>query len=103
MGLGHAYLSVGDHLRQLAAHDKEWPDEAYGGLTKEDIRNALGAHDLIAPQNIAAIVSHQVDHHKASGDRVLIIEGFAKSEEATYLFEQLVSFAFLAIASWHIY
>lgn len=84
------HLSVGDYLRELRDGNDILPSEAFGGLTSKQIRSTLAARELIAPEQVTAIIRYKLAQYRSHGYRVILLDGFPRSRDSADAFEREV-------------
>lgn len=88
---GTLHLSVDDYLRYLRDTEENLPAEAFGGLSQEQIRSKLKARQLIAPEQITAIIRHKIGQYSDQFNQTILIDGFPRSHDSADVFEREVS------------
>lgn len=84
----YTHLSVGDHVRYLAT--AKVPNEARGGLTREELQVYLDEMELVPAATIVAIIKHQIIMASEDGKKRFLIDGFPRNEQSAKLFEEEV-------------
>ena len=79
---GYVHFSVGDYLRDLSENGDSNPDDAFGGLSSEQIRNTLQTRTLIASEQIVAVILYRITQDLVQGRQTGVIDGFSRSHES---------------------
>ena len=79
---GYVHFSVGDYLRDLSENGDSYPDDAFGGLSSEQIRNTLQTRTLIASEQIVAVILYRITQDLVQGRQTGVIDGFPRSHES---------------------
>ncbi|KAF2168399.1 hypothetical protein M409DRAFT_21150 [Zasmidium cellare ATCC 36951] len=88
------HLSVGDWLRFLCTYDESITGasgEALGGLTRQELKAYLYAHELVPAETVVAIVWHKIGVEIDNGHETFLIDGFPRDEASAWHFEQLLA------------
>jgi UMP-CMP kinase len=88
----YIHISAGDYLRELRDDSSNYPDDAFGGLSPEELRSKFFARALLEPQEMTAILDHRIrkDYDDDNRNRRFIIDGFPRSHDSAEVFEEQV-------------
>ena len=80
------HLSAGDYLRSVRSSDN--PMESFDDI---NICDYLQDRRLLPPNVIVGILAHKISLENRRGHKLIIIDGFPRTEASAELFEQVVS------------
>ena len=83
------HLSTGDYLRSISGRDNS--SEPGDGI---NIKKYLQDRRLLPPKAIVEILEQKIVLENRRGHRLIIIDGFPRTEASAELFEQVVSNAY---------
>lgn len=87
---GYTHISAGDYLRELRDNSNDFPVEAFGGISHEELCNKLKARTLLAPEVITAMLKYRIEQDDEDGNKKFVIDGFPRTHDSAEAFEKQV-------------
>ena len=98
---GYVHISAGDYLRELRDNSDNFPIDAFGGISHEELRIKLQARTLIEPEVMTAILRHKIEDGYNAGNRKFLVDGFPRSYNSAEVFEKQVwKYAYLRLIGY---
>jgi UMP-CMP kinase len=87
---GYTHISAGDYLRELRDNSSNFPIEAFGGISHDELCSKLTARTLLTPEVMTAILKYRIEKDDKGGNKKFLIDEFPRSHNSADVFEEQV-------------